>query len=83
MASCLLQVAGKTNDSAGDGTTTASILARDLIMFGLQNVTAGANPIMLKRGIDKTCTFLVDKLKEKARKVQGREDIKVRLKARC
>jgi hypothetical protein len=48
------QVAGRTNDSAGDGTTTASVLAREMIHFGLQAVTAGANPIAVKKGIDKT-----------------------------
>ena len=72
------QVAGRTNDSAGDGTTTASVLAREIIHFGLQAVTSGANPINIKRGIDKTCTFLVGKLKENAKPVQGSDDIKVR-----
>jgi chaperonin GroEL (HSP60 family) len=70
-------VAGRTNDSAGDGTTTAAVLAREIIHFGLQNVTAGANPIAIKKGIDKTCEFLVGKLKEHAKPVKGREDIKV------
>lgn len=51
-------------------------MARELILYGLQAVTAGANPIILKRGIDKTCNYLVQRLKEKSRKVQGREDIK-------
>ncbi len=72
------QVAGRTNDSAGDGTTTAAVLARELIHFGLQSVTAGANPISVKRGIDRTCDFLVAKLKEVAKPVKGRLDIKVR-----
>ena len=71
------QVAGRTNDSAGDGTTTASVLAREIIHFGLQAVTSGANPISIKRGIDKTCSFLVEKLREKAKPVQGSADIKV------
>jgi len=53
------EVAGRTNDSAGDGTTTAAVLAREMIKLGLQYVTAGANPITVKRGIDKTCEFLV------------------------
>jgi chaperonin GroEL (HSP60 family) len=48
-----VQVAGKTNDSAGDGTTIACMLARELIKFELLNVTAGANPIAIKKGIDK------------------------------
>lgn len=75
-AQLIKEVAGKTNDSAGDGTTTASILAREIILYGLQAVTAGANPIILKRGIDKTCAFLVEQLQKKARKVQGTDDIK-------
>ena len=70
------QVASKTNDSAGDGTTTASVLAREIIKLGLLNVTAGANPVALKKGIDKTINFLVEKLKENARPVKGRDDIK-------
>lgn len=78
-AQLIKEVAGRTNDSAGDGTTTASVLARELIRFGLQNVTAGANPINIKRGIDKTCDFLVAKLKDNARPVKGSADIKVLL----
>lgn len=75
-AQLIKEVAGRTNDSAGDGTTTASVLAREMIHYGLQNVTAGANPIAVKKGIDKTCEFLVDKLKEAAKPVKGRQDIK-------
>jgi len=71
------QVAGRTNDSAGDGTTTAACLAREMIHFGLQCVTAGANPIAVKKGIDKTAEFLVGKLRENAKPVQGRNDIRV------
>jgi chaperonin GroEL (HSP60 family) len=58
-AQLIKEVAGRTNDAAGDGTTTATVLARDMIRLGLQNVTAGANPISIKRGIDKTCAYLV------------------------
>lgn len=75
-AQLIKEVAGRTNDSAGDGTTTASVLAREMIHFGLQSVTAGANPISVKKGIDKTCEYLVGKLKEHAVPVKGREDIK-------
>ena len=75
-AALIREVASRTNDSAGDGTTTASILARELIALGLKNVTAGSNPVALKKGIDKTVAALVEKLKEKARPVKGREDIK-------
>ncbi|CAL8466439.1 g5975 [Coccomyxa elongata] len=75
-AQLIKEVAGRTNDAAGDGTTTASVLAREMIHYGLQAVTAGSNPITLKKGIDKTCEFLVAKLKEVARPVKGTEDIK-------
>jgi len=75
-AQLIKEVAGRTNDSAGDGTTTASVLAREMVRYGLQYVTSGANPIFLKRGIDKTCAHLVEKLKANARPVNGREDIK-------
>jgi chaperonin GroL len=75
-AQLIKEVAGRTNDSAGDGTTTASVLAREMIHFGLQSVTAGANPIAVKKGIDKTCDFLVGKLRENAKPVSGRADIR-------
>ena len=75
-AQLIKEVAGRTNDAAGDGTTTATVLAREMIHFGLQNVTAGANPISIKKGIDKTVDFLVEKLRELARPVKGSTDIK-------
>lgn len=75
-AQLIKEVAGRTNDSAGDGTTTATVLAREMIHYGLQAVTAGANPISIKRGIDKTTDFLIEKLKELSRPVQGSADIK-------
>jgi chaperonin GroEL (HSP60 family) len=78
-AQLIKEVAGKTNDSAGDGTTTASVLARELIKFGLQSVTSGRNPVSIKKGMDKTCAFLVEKLAEYAQPVKGSADIKVRL----
>lgn len=71
-----MKVASKTNDSAGDGTTTASILARELIKLGLLNVNSGANPVAIKKGIDKTVAFLVEQLRRKSRPVKGRNDIK-------
>jgi hypothetical protein len=71
-----IQVASKTNDSAGDGTTTACVLARELINLGLLAVTSGANPVAVKKGIDKTVAGLIEELKLRARPVQGREDIK-------
>ncbi|XP_042067062.1 ruBisCO large subunit-binding protein subunit alpha, chloroplastic-like [Salvia splendens] len=69
-------VASKTNDSAGDGTTTASILAREIIKLGLLSVTSGANPVSLKRGIDKTVQGLIVELEKRARPIKGRDDIK-------
>jgi chaperonin GroL len=75
-AQLIKEVAGRTNDSAGDGTTTAAVLAREMIHFGLMAVTSGANPIAVKKGIDKTQEYLVGKLKENAKPVQGRNDIR-------
>lgn len=75
-AALIREVASKTNDSAGDGTTTASVLARELINLGLLNVTSGANPVAVKKGIDKTVSTLVEELKKKSQSVKGRDDIK-------
>jgi chaperonin GroL len=75
-AQLIKEVAGRTNDAAGDGTTTASVLAREMIHFGLQVVTAGANPVSVKKGIDKTCDFLVGRLRALAKPVAGSADIK-------
>jgi len=75
-AQLIKEVAGRTNDSAGDGTTTATVLAREMIHFGLQAVTSGANPISIKKGIDKTTDFLVERLRQLSRPVKGSDDIK-------
>ncbi|XP_038901720.1 ruBisCO large subunit-binding protein subunit alpha [Benincasa hispida] len=75
-AALIREVASKTNDSAGDGTTTASVLAREIIKLGLLNVTSGANPVSMKRGIDKTVQGLIEELEKKARAIEGRDDIK-------
>ncbi|GFQ03794.1 rubisco large subunit-binding protein subunit alpha chloroplastic [Phtheirospermum japonicum] len=75
-AALIREVASKTNDSAGDGTTTASVLAREIIKLGLLSVTSGANPVSLKKGIEKTVQGLVDELENKARPIKGRDDIK-------
>lgn len=64
--SLLRQAASKTNDAAGDGTTTATVLAHAMVREGLRNVAAGANPISLKRGIDKATAYLVDAIADKA-----------------
>ena len=62
---------GKTNDQAGDGTTTATVLAQAIVNTGLKNVTAGANPMDLKRGIDKAVAEIVKSIKEQAQEVGG------------
>ncbi len=63
------QAASRTNDAAGDGTTTATVLAHAIVKEGLRNVAAGANAILLKKGIDKATAFLVEKIAEHARPV--------------
>ncbi|MFQ3584637.1 MAG: chaperonin GroEL [Cyanobacteriota bacterium] len=73
--SLIRQAASKTNDAAGDGTTTATVLAHAMVKEGLKNVAAGANPIALKRGIDKAVKFLVEKIAEHARPVEDSKAI--------
>ena len=73
--SLLRQAASKTNDAAGDGTTTATVLGHAIVKEGLRNVAAGANAISLKRGIDKATTFLVEKIAEHARPVGDSKSI--------
>ena len=68
-AQLVKSVASKTGDDAGDGTTTATILAQAIVTEGLKNVTAGANPMDLKRGIDKAVNAIVEFIKSKAEKV--------------
>ncbi|PIA26837.1 hypothetical protein AQUCO_08700015v1 [Aquilegia coerulea] len=75
-AALIREVASKTNDSAGDGTTTASVLAREIIKLGLLTVTSGANPVSIKKGIDKTVHGLVAELEKQARPIKGRDDVK-------
>lgn len=70
------EVATKTNDLVGDGTTTAIILAREMIKSGLLAVSFGANPVSLKKGMDKTVKELVNVLRNKSCPVKGRDDIK-------
>ncbi|AAD35591.1 molecular chaperone GroEL [Thermotoga maritima MSB8] len=74
-AQLVKEVASKTNDVAGDGTTTATVLAQAMIKEGLKNVAAGANPILLKRGIDKAVEKAVEEIKKVSKKLSGREDI--------
>ncbi|MCI8520890.1 MAG: chaperonin GroEL [Clostridia bacterium] len=74
-AQLVKEVATKTNDVAGDGTTTATLLAQALVREGLKNVAAGANPMIVRKGIQKAVDAAVEKLLSGAKKVQGKEDI--------
>ena len=74
-AKLIKEVATKANDVAGDGTTTATILAQNIVKEGLKVVSAGANPIFIKKGIDKAAKEVVRNLKIKAKKVQSNEEI--------
>jgi chaperonin GroEL len=74
-AQLVREVASKTNDVAGDGTTTATVLAQAMVKAGLQHVAAGANPMALKRGIERATAAAVDAIKSQAREVEGRDDI--------
>jgi chaperonin GroEL len=74
-AQLLKEVATKTQDVAGDGTTTATVLAQSIVREGLRHVTAGANPMTLKRGIEKAVEAVVADLKKRSQPVQGRDDI--------
>jgi chaperonin GroEL len=73
--SLIRQAASKTNDVAGDGTTTATVLAHAIVKEGLRNVAAGANPIAIKRGIDKATEYLVNKIAEHAKQVEDSKAI--------
>ena len=74
-AQLVREVATATNDVAGDGTTTATVLAQAIVREGLKNVAAGANPMALKRGIEKTVDAVVEDLKKMSTEVNGKEDI--------
>lgn len=74
-AQLVKEVATKTNDVAGDGTTTATLLAQAIIREGLKNVAAGANPMILKRGISKAVEVAVNGIGENSQTVKGKEDI--------
>jgi chaperonin GroEL len=69
------EVATKTNDVAGDGTTTATVLARAMVHLGMKNVAAGANPMGLKRGIEKAVAAVVEAIQKQARDVDGKDDV--------
>ena len=74
-AQLVKEVATKTNDVAGDGTTTATLLAQALVREGLKNVTAGANPMIVKKGIKKAVDVAVDKIVENSTAIDGKNDI--------
>ena len=74
-AQLVKQVATRTNDVAGDGTTTATVLAQAIIREGLKNVTAGANPIILRKGIQKAVDAAVEELKKQSRTIETQEEI--------
>src|SRR6201985_742789 len=75
-AQMLKEVASKTADAAGDGTTTATVLAQAIVTAGLKNVAAGANPMDLKRGIDKAVIAVVENLKKQSQSI-GNENKKI------
>ena len=74
-AQLLKEAATKTNDVAGDGTTTATILAQSIVNEGLKNVAAGANPMLIKRGLDQAVDAVIAAIKEQSKPVAGKEDI--------
>ena len=74
-AQLVKEVASKTADSAGDGTTTATLLAQSIFTNGIKNVAAGANPMDLKRGIDKAITAVVEQLKKNSKPISGSKEI--------
>ena len=73
-AQLLKEVSSKTNDVAGDGTTTASVLAQAIVKEGLKNLTAGANPMCMKRGIDKAVETSIAKIKSMSKSVSTKEE---------
>lgn len=74
-AQLVKEVASKTADAAGDGTTTATVLAHGIFKEGLRNITAGANPIEVKRGMDKATAAIIEELKKSSRKVNDKKEI--------
>ncbi|RJO62333.1 chaperonin GroEL [candidate division WS5 bacterium] len=74
-AQLVKEVASKTNDVAGDGTTTATVLAQAIVTEGLKNVTAGANPMEIKKGIEKASEHVVSEIEKTSKKISGKEEI--------
>src|SRR5215475_9854749 len=74
-AQMLKQAATKTNDVAGDGTTTATVLAQAIVTEGLRNLAAGANPMLMKRGIDKGTEAVIEEIKSQSKQIETQEEI--------
>src|SRR6201746_1603821 len=74
-AQLIREVASKTNDKAGDGTTTATVLAQAIVVEGLKSVAAGMNPMDLKRGVDKAVARVIEEIKNSSRKVSSTPEI--------
>src|SRR3989338_5862080 len=74
-AQLIKEAASKTNDDTGDGTTTATLLAQAIINDGLKNITAGANPMILKHGLEKGMEAIIAEIKKMAKKVKGKDEI--------
>ncbi len=74
-AKLMIEVAGRQNFKSGDGTTTATVLAQEILQKGLAEVNAGVNPMDLKRGIDKACLWIIDELKAKSKILETSEEI--------
>jgi len=74
-AQLVKEVAVKTNDVAGDGTTTATLLAQVIVTEGLRNVSAGANPLAIRRGIEKAVDAIVERVKKNAKEIEGKDEI--------
>ena len=74
-AQLIMEVASKTNDVAGDGTTTATVLAQAMVNAGMKNLAAGANPIILRKGMKKATACAVEAIGKMSQKVNGKEHI--------
>lgn len=74
-AQLIKEAASKTNDDTGDGTTTATVLARAIINGGMKNITAGANPMILKKGMEKGVEAVIEELKKMSKKVKGKDEV--------
>lgn len=74
-AQLIKEASSKTNDDTGDGTTTATLLAQSMISEGIKSLTAGSNPMIIKKGLDKGMTAVVEDLKKMAKKVKGKDEI--------